>query len=248
MMMMMMMMIDEFNEDASNVQDEDEDELKKANQQQQQEQPQQPSAEKPNEQAATKNVIDPYTHEIESIEQEKEEQNTESTSEVVNIVDPYTHETESAQSAITVNLVNTNNVFKNAQEKAENKKIVSVSIVPGIDVELHNGIDGRMYMLDLARFCPSHPHSHDMEDPLFTKERQCYLFRQFRAEFMRRYCREFLSSDAFSPFGIVSVVSFLFCFYLLLLFIINSSNFEVHSIETISWNQNKESSRREYRI
>ena len=249
------------NDRNSENEDEDEDELKKASQQPQQEAQQQPSAEKPNEQSATTNVIDPYTHETESTEQEKEEHEAKSEAQVVNTIDPYTHETESTQSNITVNVIisnintnsNTDNLDNNSEnkatKKAKHKITVSVSIVPGVDVELHHAIDGRMYMLDLARFCPSHPYSYDKDNPLFTKECQSYLFRQFRADFMRRFCREFLSSDAFSPFGIVFII-FSFCFILFYFFLtlILYSNFKLHSIETISWNQNKESSGGEYRI
>lgn len=69
------------------------------------------------------------------------------------------------------------------------------------DVELHvSAVDGRFYLLDLARLLPPLP---PRRRPVGRAD---YLTRMFRAEFLRRHCGPgralpALSSDAFSPFG-----------------------------------------------
>ena len=67
-------------------------------------------------------------------------------------------------------------------------------LVGGVDVEGHKGLDGRLYVVDVARVLPSVPEAR-------VKGGTSYLYCQFHPNFMMNMAPHKLSSDAFSPFG-----------------------------------------------
>lgn len=84
--------------------------------------------------------------------------------------------------------------FNLASHEVQDAKGVVHDLVTGADVEGHHSdIDGRFYLVDLARLFPCWPP---------RKGSRCdHLVRLFRPEFMQSFCPEKLNADAFSRFG-----------------------------------------------
>lgn len=78
----------------------------------------------------------------------------------------------------------------NLQEHRVGNSNLPKTLWTPVDLEAHYGFDKRFYLLDFSRLFP--PVNPD-------KQKSSYLFKLFRAEFVKQYHLP-LSSDAFSPF------------------------------------------------
>eukprot|EP00466_Bigelowiella_natans_P017664 jgi/Bigna1/141188/aug1.61_g15896 len=102
----------------------------------------------------------------------------------------------SSSSAAAKSASSDNNDAKDPEKKKERDttKSAPTELWLAADIEGHQSkVDGRFYLIDLARLFPCHPPRKNGDSD--------HLVRLFRPEYMRHFCQKPISADVFSRFG-----------------------------------------------